>query len=58
MCHWPVGDPMEDGFHFCGRRKSSGTPYANITRPSRTTLQQNAGVPPRVRPEKCEAVFR
>jgi GcrA cell cycle regulator len=27
MCHWPIGDPMEDGFHFCGRRKSFGVPY-------------------------------
>ncbi|MFY9640679.1 MAG: GcrA family cell cycle regulator [Rhodomicrobium sp.] len=27
MCHWPIGDPMEEGFHFCGRRKSSGGPY-------------------------------
>lgn len=27
MCHWPVGDPMEEGFHFCGRRKSFGVPY-------------------------------
>ncbi len=27
MCHWPIGDPMEEGFHFCGRRKSSGIPY-------------------------------
>jgi GcrA cell cycle regulator len=27
MCHWPVGDPMEEGFHFCGRRKSFGIPY-------------------------------
>lgn len=27
ICHWPMGDPKEDGFHFCGRRKSSGTPY-------------------------------
>ncbi len=26
MCHWPIGDPMEENFHFCGRRKSSG-PY-------------------------------
>jgi len=26
MCHWPIGDPMEEGFHFCGR-KSSGVPY-------------------------------
>jgi GcrA cell cycle regulator len=27
MCHWPIGDPMEDGFHFCGRSKSFGVPY-------------------------------
>jgi GcrA cell cycle regulator len=27
MCHWPIGDPMEEGFHFCGRSKSSGVPY-------------------------------
>jgi GcrA cell cycle regulator len=27
MCHWPIGDPMEDGFHFCGRRKGFGVPY-------------------------------
>ena len=27
MCHWPIGDPMEDGFHFCGRKKSFGVPY-------------------------------
>jgi GcrA cell cycle regulator len=29
MCHWPVGDPMEEGFHFCGRRKSFGVPYCD-----------------------------
>ena len=27
MCHWPMGDPKEDGFHFCGRHKTSGIPY-------------------------------
>jgi GcrA cell cycle regulator len=27
MCHWPIGDPKEEGFHFCGRRKSFGVPY-------------------------------
>ena len=27
MCHWPVGDPLEEGFHFCGRRKDFGGPY-------------------------------
>lgn len=24
MCHWPIGDALEGGFHFCGRR---GKPY-------------------------------
>jgi GcrA cell cycle regulator len=19
MCRWPIGDPLEDGFTFCGR---------------------------------------
>ncbi len=27
MCHWPIGDPMEEGFHFCGRHKGSSGPY-------------------------------
>jgi len=27
MCRWPVGDPMEEGFHFCGRQKTFGVPY-------------------------------
>ena len=27
MCQWPIGDPMEEGFHFCGRRKAFGVPY-------------------------------
>jgi GcrA cell cycle regulator len=27
MCRWPVGDPMEEGFHFCGRKKSTGASY-------------------------------
>ncbi len=27
MCKWPVGDPGEAGFHFCGRRAQTGMPY-------------------------------
>ena len=27
MCHWPVGDPKEQGFHFCGRCKFGRIPY-------------------------------
>ena len=27
MCHWPIGDPMEEGFCFCGRGKPFNGPY-------------------------------
>ncbi len=27
MCRWPIGDPKEEGFHFCGLRRSFGVPY-------------------------------
>ena len=26
MCHWPIGDPGEPDFHFCGRKSTSGLP--------------------------------
>jgi GcrA cell cycle regulator len=27
MCSWPVGNPVEEGFHFCGEKASPGKPY-------------------------------
>ena len=27
MCRWPIGDPGEPEFHFCGRKKCGTTPY-------------------------------
>jgi GcrA cell cycle regulator len=27
MCRWPIGDPSESEFHFCGRNPKSGSPY-------------------------------
>ena len=27
MCKWPIGDPREDDFTFCGRGIRQGTPY-------------------------------
>ena len=27
MCRWPIGDPTEDDFHFCGRKKVGASPY-------------------------------
>ncbi len=26
-CRWPIGDPQEVEFHFCGRSKMQGLPY-------------------------------
>ena len=27
MCRWPIGDPSEEDFHFCGRKKVGTLPY-------------------------------
>lgn len=27
QCRWPIGDPQEQGFHFCGKHKADGGPY-------------------------------
>jgi len=27
MCRWPIGDPAESAFHFCGRKPKLGSPY-------------------------------
>lgn len=27
MCRWPIGDPGDAEFHFCGRDSGQGTPY-------------------------------
>lgn len=27
MCRWPIGDPQQADFHFCGRNKVTGLPY-------------------------------
>lgn len=27
MCKWPIGDPSEEGFHFCGHKNFNGLPY-------------------------------
>ncbi|MFA7429502.1 MAG: GcrA family cell cycle regulator [Rhodospirillaceae bacterium] len=26
-CRWPIGDPREPGFHFCGAPSAPGKPY-------------------------------
>lgn len=27
QCRWPIGDPQDSEFHFCGKNKSEGSPY-------------------------------
>ena len=27
MCRWPIGDPEEENFHFCGKPTVTGKPY-------------------------------
>lgn len=29
-CRWPIGDPQEAGFHFCGKHKVAGLPYCEF----------------------------
>ena len=29
MCKWPIGDPLSDGFTFCGRRADDCGPYCH-----------------------------
>ncbi|MEM8838740.1 MAG: GcrA family cell cycle regulator [Pseudomonadota bacterium] len=31
-CRWPIGDPMDDDFHFCGRKTEDGVPYCSYHR--------------------------
>lgn len=26
-CRWPIGDPRQSGFHFCGAQAALGRPY-------------------------------
>jgi len=30
MCRWPIGDPSEKEFHFCGRKPAAGYPYCEL----------------------------
>ena len=27
MCRWPIGDPRQEGFHFCGAAVDADLPY-------------------------------
>jgi hypothetical protein len=29
-CRWPIGDPKDADFHFCGERSLAGRPYCEL----------------------------
>jgi GcrA cell cycle regulator len=29
-CRWPIGDPQDGDFHFCGKNKVAGLPYCEF----------------------------
>lgn len=29
-CKWPVGDPLQEGFHFCGNDSGEASPYCGF----------------------------
>lgn len=60
-CRWPIGDPQEAEFHFCGKTKVTGLPYCEFH--ARRAFQppqarRNGGQPsmrPRIAPATVEA---
>ncbi|MEO0607617.1 MAG: GcrA family cell cycle regulator [Pseudomonadota bacterium] len=28
-CKWPIGEPGQPGFHFCGKTSDEGSPYCD-----------------------------
>ncbi|HEX4532730.1 MAG TPA: GcrA family cell cycle regulator [Rhizomicrobium sp.] len=41
MCRWPIGDPSESEFHFCGHRPKNGSPYCEAHARKAYQPQQN-----------------
>ena len=29
-CRWPIGDPRQEDFHFCGAHRMPGRPYCEL----------------------------
>ena len=29
-CRWPIGEPRQPGFHFCGEPQAAGRPYCAL----------------------------
>jgi len=42
-CRWPVGDPEDEDFHFCGKQTTTGKPYcAEHCKAAYTSLKELA----------------
>ncbi|HKR88600.1 MAG TPA: GcrA family cell cycle regulator, partial [Phenylobacterium sp.] len=48
MCKWPIGDPLEAGFTYCGRPAADG-PYC----PGHAQVAYKPGAPPPLR-ARCD----
>lgn len=48
MCKWPIGDPLEAGFTYCGRQAADG-PYC----PGHAQVAYKPGAPPPLR-ARCD----
>jgi len=46
MCRWPIGDPAENEFHFCGRKPRPALPTAKHMPESLPTAAAAAGEEP------------
>jgi len=44
MCRWPIGDPAENEFHFCGRKPKTGTPYCERMRARPISRNSSVGI--------------
>lgn len=42
MCRWPIGDPSDGEFHFCGRKVKPGSPYCEAHARKAYQPQQSA----------------
>lgn len=49
MCKWPIGDPTQSGFHFCGRPTKHGASYCE-------GHAELAYQPPQMRRDKKRAI--
>ena len=53
-CRWPIGEPRQPDFHFCGARQAVGHPYCELHwrmafQPSRPRHEQPAALLPKLR---------